>query len=132
MARRRRHDPDGHGQRPGYQRRVAVLQDGRLQASYCSGCICHVHPACRISRKPVIPPTRHVSAVKLPGPVVKLTLNTTDAPRYTRGLVIAAACTIVGAVVILVWKILYSFFSNGDAGVELRLVDEAPRDGDQC
>lgn len=64
--------------------------------------------------------------------IVELTLNTTDAPRYTRGLVIAAACTIAGAVVILVWKILYRFFSNGDTGVELRLVDEAPKDGDQC
>ena len=42
-----------------------------------------------------------------------------DAPRYTRGLIIAAACAISGAVVILTWKILYRIFSNGDSGVEV-------------
>lgn len=42
-----------------------------------------------------------------------------DAPRYTRGLIIAAACAIAGAVVILAWKILYRVFSNGDGGVEV-------------
>ena len=51
-----------------------------------------------------------------------------DAPRYTRGLIIAAACTIAGAVVILAWKILYRLFSNGDRGVEL--VDEETEEGE--
>ncbi|EEU41532.1 uncharacterized protein NECHADRAFT_54014 [Fusarium vanettenii 77-13-4] len=41
-----------------------------------------------------------------------------DAPRYTRGLSIAAGCTIAAAVVILVWKLLYRLFDHGDAGVE--------------
>ena len=45
--------------------------------------------------------------------------DTGDAPRYTRGLIIAAACAIAGAVVILAWKILYRVFSNGDGGVEV-------------
>ncbi|KAH8169458.1 major facilitator superfamily protein [Sarocladium implicatum] len=41
-----------------------------------------------------------------------------DAPRYTYGLTIAAGCAIAAAVVILVWKILYRMFDNGDSGVE--------------
>ncbi|KAJ3459683.1 hypothetical protein MRS44_015756 [Fusarium solani] len=41
-----------------------------------------------------------------------------DAPRYTRGLSIAAGCAIAAAVVILVWKLLYRLFDHGDAGVE--------------
>ncbi|KAM0344500.1 hypothetical protein ACHAPU_007473 [Fusarium lateritium] len=43
-----------------------------------------------------------------------------DAPRYTRGLSIAAGCAIAAAVVILVWKLLYRLFDNGDAGVEAK------------
>lgn len=42
----------------------------------------------------------------------------TDAPRYVRGLIIAASCTIAGAVVILAWKLLYRLFDGGDSGVE--------------
>lgn len=30
-----------------------------------------------------------------------------DAPRYSRGLIIAAACAAAGAVIVLVWKGLY-------------------------
>ncbi|KFA50654.1 hypothetical protein S40293_04878 [Stachybotrys chartarum IBT 40293] len=41
-----------------------------------------------------------------------------DAPRYTRGLSIAAGCTVGAAVVILVWKLLYRLFDHGDSGVE--------------
>lgn len=41
-----------------------------------------------------------------------------DAPRYTRGLSIAAGCAIAATVVILVYKLLYRLFDNGDAGVE--------------
>ncbi|RSM14765.1 hypothetical protein CDV31_005347, partial [Fusarium ambrosium] len=41
-----------------------------------------------------------------------------DAPRYTRGLSIAAGCAIAAAVVILVWKLLYRLLDHGDAGVE--------------
>lgn len=45
----------------------------------------------------------------------------TDAPRYSRGLIIAAGCTIAAAVVILIWKILYRLFDHGDGGVETTL-----------
>ncbi|UNI24976.1 hypothetical protein JDV02_010689 [Purpureocillium takamizusanense] len=41
-----------------------------------------------------------------------------DAPRYKRGLVIAAVCALAASAVILVWKVLYRIFDNGDAGVE--------------
>ncbi|PYH77023.1 MFS general substrate transporter [Aspergillus uvarum CBS 121591] len=37
-----------------------------------------------------------------------------DAPRYTRGLIIAASCAIGGAVIILVWKVLYRMFDHED------------------
>lgn len=49
-----------------------------------------------------------------------LTESVTDAPRYRRGLIIAAACVIAGAVVILVLKLLYRIFDHGDKGVEAR------------
>ena len=48
----------------------------------------------------------------------QLTSRDIDAPRYTRGLIIAASCTIASAVVILVWKLLYRLFDGGDSGVE--------------
>ncbi|PLB52113.1 MFS general substrate transporter [Aspergillus steynii IBT 23096] len=49
-----------------------------------------------------------------------------DAPRYTRGLVIAASCTIAAAVVILVWKLLYRLYDHGDRGVEVKYgIEEA-------
>lgn len=48
------------------------------------------------------------------------------APHYTRGLIIAAACAIAGAVVILAWKVLYRASSNGDGGVEV--VDKRAND----
>ena len=43
-----------------------------------------------------------------------------DAPRYQRGLIIAASCVIAGAAVILVQKLLYRLFDHGDAGVEAK------------
>ncbi|KAH6873405.1 major facilitator superfamily domain-containing protein [Thelonectria olida] len=43
-----------------------------------------------------------------------------DAPRYRRGLIIAASCAIAAAVVILMWKLLYRLFDGGDAGVETK------------
>lgn len=51
-----------------------------------------------------------------PSPLIK----SADAPRYTRGLVIAASCAIAASVVILGWKILYRILDNGDSGVEAR------------
>ncbi|KAH7142756.1 major facilitator superfamily domain-containing protein [Dactylonectria estremocensis] len=53
--------------------------------------------------------------------------RTQDAPRYKRGFLIAASCAISGAVVILIWKLLYRLFDHGDGGVEdrgLRVTDE--------
>ncbi|KAH7304204.1 major facilitator superfamily domain-containing protein [Stachybotrys elegans] len=41
-----------------------------------------------------------------------------DAPRYSRGLSIAAGCAIAAAAIILVWKLLYRLFDHGDSGVE--------------
>ncbi|RAH67269.1 MFS general substrate transporter [Aspergillus aculeatinus CBS 121060] len=40
--------------------------------------------------------------------------RTQDAPRYTRGLIIAASCAIGAAVIILVWKVLYRVFDWED------------------
>lgn len=42
-----------------------------------------------------------------------------DAPRYSRGLIIAASCAIAATGVILVLKFLYRLFDNGDDGVEI-------------
>jgi hypothetical protein len=43
-----------------------------------------------------------------------------DAPRYRRGIIIAASCAIAAGVVILIWKLLYRLFDGGDAGVETK------------
>jgi hypothetical protein len=49
-----------------------------------------------------------------------LQIKSTDAPRYTRGLVIAASCAIAASVAILGWKVLYRVLDNGDRGVEAK------------
>ncbi|KAJ9269983.1 hypothetical protein DTO212C5_3953 [Paecilomyces variotii] len=46
--------------------------------------------------------------------------RTQDAPRYKYGLIVAASCAIAATVVILVWKLLYRLFDDGDAGVEAK------------
>ncbi|KAI9042015.1 MFS general substrate transporter [Aspergillus affinis] len=51
-----------------------------------------------------------------------------DAPRYTRGLIIAASCTIAAAVVILFWKLLYRLYDHGDSGVEVKYGVAEPRE----
>lgn len=43
-------------------------------------------------------------------------LTFADAPRYSRGLVIAASCACAAAVVILVWKLLYRLFDRANVG----------------
>lgn len=63
-----------------------------------------------------------------------LLIESTDAPRYTRGLIIAASCAIAASVVILGWKVLYRILDNGDSGVEAkangrRQLDEEGRVG---
>jgi hypothetical protein len=54
-----------------------------------------------------------------------------DAPRYKRGLIIAASCTIAAAVVILAWKLLYRLFDGGDGGVEKKALEEPQYDSEQ-
>ncbi|PWI65691.1 hypothetical protein PCL_06896 [Purpureocillium lilacinum] len=54
-----------------------------------------------------------------------------DAPRYKRGLIIAAICALAASVVILVWKLLYRMFDNGDAGVETRQDVEAHQENSE-
>lgn len=55
----------------------------------------------------------------------------TEAPRYRHGLIIAASCAIAAAVVILVLKLLYRIFDNGEKGVEVTQgVVEADRRGE--
>ncbi|THD00229.1 hypothetical protein EYZ11_000279 [Aspergillus tanneri] len=46
------------------------------------------------------------------------------APRYTRGLIIAASCAFAATVVILIWKVFYRIFDNGDQGVEAMYVND--------
>ncbi|KAL2208186.1 MFS general substrate transporter [Sarocladium strictum] len=53
-----------------------------------------------------------------------------DAPRYTRGLIIAASCTIAAAVAILVQKLLYRLFDGGDGGVETKFEVASPESAD--
>lgn len=43
-------------------------------------------------------------------------LTLADAPRYSRGLVIAASCACAAAVIILVWKLLYRLFDRANMG----------------
>lgn len=43
-------------------------------------------------------------------------LTFADAPRYSRGLVIAASCACAAAVIILVWKLLYRLFDRANVG----------------
>ena len=43
-------------------------------------------------------------------------LTFADAPRYSRGLVIAASCACAAAVIILVWKLLYRLCDRANMG----------------
>jgi hypothetical protein len=43
-------------------------------------------------------------------------LTFADAPRYSRGLVIAASCACAAAVIILVWKLLYRLIDRANVG----------------
>ncbi|KAG8408581.1 hypothetical protein J3458_019613 [Metarhizium acridum] len=57
--------------------------------------------------------------------------RTQDAPRYKRGLIIAASCTIAASAVILVWKMLYRLLDGGDGGVEKAALEQDPEPQDQ-
>ncbi|SPN98645.1 related to nicotinamide mononucleotide permease [Cephalotrichum gorgonifer] len=61
----------------------------------------------------------YVMSIQLAGLPGNQLFRQQDAPRYTRGLAIAGACAVAGAVVIMVWKILYRMFDGGDSGVEV-------------
>lgn len=54
-----------------------------------------------------------------------------DAPRYSRGLIIASSCAIAAAVVILILKLLYRLFDNGDAGVEAKYDVSSRQDSEE-
>ncbi|KAK5051365.1 hypothetical protein LTR84_003017 [Exophiala bonariae] len=62
----------------------------------------------------------YVMSIQLAGFPGQQLFRAQDAPRYRRGLIIAASCVIAGAVVILVLKLLYRLFDHGDAGVEVK------------
>lgn len=46
-------------------------------------------------------------SIQLAGFAGSNVFQSTDAPRYTHGLVICGACTAAAGVVVLVWKVLY-------------------------
>lgn len=48
--------------------------------------------------------------------LISSSLTFADAPRYSRGLVIAASCACAAAVIILVWKLLYRLFDRVNMG----------------
>ncbi|KAK7885086.1 hypothetical protein LTR67_010791 [Exophiala xenobiotica] len=62
----------------------------------------------------------YVMSIQLAGFPGAQLFRTQDAPRYSHGLIIAASCAIAGAVVILVWKLIYRLFDHGDGGVETK------------
>lgn len=53
-----------------------------------------------------------------------------DAPRYKRGLIIAASCVIAATAVILLWKMLYRLLDGGDGGVERAALEQDPEPQD--
>ena len=61
----------------------------------------------------------YVMSIQIAGFPGQQLFRAQDAPRYRRGLIIAASCVIAAAVVILVWKLLYHLFDGGDGGVEV-------------
>ena len=65
----------------------------------------------------------YVMCIQIAGFPGQQLFRTADAPRYKPGFIIAASCVLAGAVVILVWKLLYRLFDGGDSGVE-RPVDK--------
>lgn len=61
----------------------------------------------------------YVMSIQLAGFPGSQLFRQADAPRYQNGLITAASCAIAGAVVIVVWKLLYRVFDHGDGGVEV-------------
>lgn len=60
-------------------------------------------------RKRPIALAMYVMGIQLAGFPGNQLFRQQDAPRYSRGLIIAAACAAAGAVIVLVWKGLYAF-----------------------
>jgi hypothetical protein len=60
----------------------------------------------------------YVMSIQIAGFPGQQLFRAQDAPRYRRGLIIAASCVIAASVVILVWKFLYRLYDGGDGGVE--------------
>lgn len=59
----------------------------------------------------------YVMSIQLAGFPGSQLFRQSAAPRYRHGLIIAAACAISGAVVIMLWKLVYRIFDHGDSGL---------------
>jgi MFS family permease len=70
----------------------------------------------------------YVMAIQIAGFPGQQLFRTQDAPRYKRGLIIAASCVLAGAALILVWKALYRLFDNGEGGVEIASKEEVRKE----
>lgn len=67
----------------------------------------------------------YVMSIQLAGFPGQQLFRAQDAPRYRHGLIIAASCVISGAVLVLVWKLLYRLFDGGDSGIERKEEEDA-------
>lgn len=67
----------------------------------------------------------YVMMIQIAGFPGQQLFRTQDAPRYRRGLIIAASCVIAGAVLILVQKLMYRLFDGGEGGVEVKAAKDA-------
>jgi hypothetical protein len=63
----------------------------------------------------------YVMSIQMAGFPGQQLFRAQDAPRYRRGLIIAASCVIAASVVILIWKLLYRLYDGGDGGVEVKV-----------
>ena len=63
-------------------------------------------------RKRPIALAMYVMGIQLAGFPGNQLFRQQDAPRYTRGLIIAAACAAAGVVIVLVWKGLYAILKR--------------------
>jgi MFS family permease len=67
----------------------------------------------------------YVMSIQIAGFPGQQLFRTQDAPRYRRGLIIAASCVIAAAVLILVQKLMYRLFDGGEGGVEMQAAKDA-------
>ncbi|KFY77654.1 hypothetical protein V499_03001 [Pseudogymnoascus sp. VKM F-103] len=77
-------------------------------------------------RKRPIALAMYVMGIQLAGFPGNQLFRQQDAPRYSRGLIIAAACAAAGAVIVLVWKGIYAFVERRQNRSPVN-VTESPR-----